>query len=135
MKLKGPSLLNKERRRLFTKYNIIPDGIHPSDFDKPKGGYGAIFPITRGLTKTMHATSVLKDVQNKEDKTIFQVKELLRKLLKLFMKKIASYHLELLCCEGCIVGPGIREKNKEFSKYIRIQEYVSNKLQNLSFSS
>jgi hypothetical protein len=57
MKLKGPTLLNKERRGLFTKYNIIADGIHISDFDKPKGGYGAIFPITRGLTKTIKRRS------------------------------------------------------------------------------
>jgi len=73
MKLKGPSVLNKEWRGLFTKYNIIANGIHISDFDKPKGGYGAFFPITRGLTKTMHATSALKDDQNKENKTICKV--------------------------------------------------------------
>jgi iron only hydrogenase large subunit-like protein len=88
------------------------------------------FPLLGALQKP------LKDDQNKEDKTIVvSGKKTFKKLIKAFYEKIARYHLEFLCCEGCIVGPGIREKNKEFSKYIRIQEYASKKLQNLSLSS
>ena len=38
-----------ELRELFDLYKIKPEETDPSDFDKPAGGRGAIFPVTRGL--------------------------------------------------------------------------------------
>jgi nitrogen-specific signal transduction histidine kinase len=45
--------------------------------------------------------------------------------------KIGSQHLELLCCEGCIMGPGMSKPDERYSKRTCISNYVKEKLNNL----
>jgi len=42
-----------------------------------------------------------------------------------------SQHLELLCCEGCIMGPGMSVGCKKFDGMSRISMYVQEKMKTL----
>jgi len=51
--------------------------------------------------------------------------------------QIAQEHLELLCCEGCIMGPGMSPypffsaSSRRYRKQASVSDYVINKLENL----
>ena len=44
---------------------------------------------------------------------------------------IRSQNLELLCCEGCIMGPGMLSRGNRFGKRTFISNYVKTKLNSL----
>ena len=48
---------------------------------------------------------------------------------------LKDQHLELLCCDGCVHGPGMSKRGDQFFKRKRISEYVKNKLEHLENSS
>jgi len=119
-----------ELRDLFKKHNINPESSSLSDFDGPHAGMGAIFPLSRGLLQTVNKTDNIV-----EGKIIVDSgKNKFREAIKEFEKGgLTDYNLELLCCQGCIMGPGMTEKNKHFFKRSQISKYVKNKLSQLNY--
>ncbi len=118
----------RELRTIFAMQNIKPEEVTLSEFDTPVGGMGSIFPISRGLLQTV---DIKEDVL--EEKVIVAdgrvnfhqaIKEFDADLLK-------SNHLELLCCEGCIMGVGMTNNGNRYSKSSLISKYVHNKLEAL----
>jgi iron only hydrogenase large subunit-like protein/nitrogen-specific signal transduction histidine kinase len=118
----------RELRTIFAMQNIKTGDAEPSDFDSPVGGMGSIFPISRGLLQTI---DIKEDVL--EEKVIVAdgrvnfhqaIKEFDSGLIK-------SSHLELLCCEGCIMGVGMSNNGQRYSKSSLISSYVHNKLAKL----
>lgn len=121
------ALTFSELRELFKKHEITPNNVEPSDFDGPESGMGAIFPLSRGLLQTVNKKDCIVDGSIIVDSG----KNHFREAIKEFENgEISDYNLELLCCKGCIMGPGMTEKNKYFYKRSQISKYVKNKLQN-----
>ncbi len=117
-----------ELRELFEKHGISQQGTEPSDFDPPKSGRGAIFPVSRGLLQTVKKTD---DIVEGEI-IVASGKQNFKEAIKEFEKgEIKTAHLETLCCNGCVLGPGMSEKNKLFFKRTQISKYVKRKLQEL----
>ncbi len=118
----------KELRQLFKTNNIQPDQVKPSEFDPPHAGKGAIFPVSRGLLQTVEKSEDICDgnIVVAEGKVNFQdaVSEFENGL-------IGKQHLELLCCQGCIMGPGMSIQGRKYSKRSNIANYVQEKLQKL----
>lgn len=114
-----------ELREMFLQSGIHPEKIEPSDFDPPVGGKGAIFPITRGLFLT---TNSQEDIP--EERTVIadgrvNFKEAIKEYEEGFIR---NKHLELLCCEGCIMGPGTSPGGKKYARSAAVGEYVREKL-------
>jgi iron only hydrogenase large subunit-like protein/nitrogen-specific signal transduction histidine kinase len=114
-----------ELREMFLQSGIYPDLTQPSDFDSPAGGKGAIFPITRGLFIT---TNSKEDIP--EERTVIadgrvNFKEAIKEYEEGFIR---NKHLELLCCEGCIMGPGTSPGGKKYARSAAVGEYVRVKL-------
>lgn len=120
----------KELRELFGKYNISPDHISPTDFDGPASAMGAVFPVTRGLSQNLKASDDIAEGKVIVDSGKHNFKEAIREYEK---GEISNYNLELLCCDGCIVGPGMSEKNKYFYKRSKISKYADEKLKRLDY--
>jgi len=117
-----------ELREMLLQSGIRPEITEPSDFDPPVGGKGAIFPITRGLFLT---TNSQEDIP--EEKTVIadgrvNFKEAVREFEEGFIR---NKHLELLCCEGCIMGPGTSPGGKKYARSAAVGEYVRQKLDKL----
>lgn len=124
------ALTFQEVRELFHKYNINPDDVEPANFDGPQSAYGSIFPISRGLTQTMRISDdlIFGNIITNSGRHSF--KEAIREFDE---GELSQYHLELLCCEGCILGPGMTVKNKHFFKRSRISRYAQEKLKHFDW--
>lgn len=113
-----------ELRSLMLRIGIDPRESEPGSFDPPVGGKGAVFPVSRGLLQTVSLPG--EELEHKvvvaEGRVDFQ--EAIKEYLS---GAIDSSHLELLCCEGCIMGPGTSRNGKKFARRTRIMDYVAEK--------
>ena len=117
-----------ELRKLFKQAGITPDNVEPSDFDGPKGNKAAIFPVTRGK---LHSVNKSDDICE-ENIIVASGRVNFREAIREFNEELnQSQHLELLCCEGCIMGPGMTEGGHPFTKTSNIRNYVREKLAHL----
>ncbi|MBN2862266.1 MAG: 4Fe-4S binding protein, partial [Bacteroidales bacterium] len=101
-----------ELRDLFVRKGISAEKSSPSEFDPPLGGRGAIFPVTRGLLQTANINddAITGNIIAAEGRIGFQ------EALKEFEAgQIKNQHIELLCCEGCIMGPGMSKTGKQYT--------------------
>lgn len=118
-----------ELRSIFEKMNITQKSVQPTEFDPPLGGKGAIFPVSRGLLQTAGITDdiLVGDIIVAEGRNDFQeaIKEFEDGLIK-------NQHLELLGCEGCIMGPGMSSGGKQYARRTLVNNYVHKKLYSLS---
>jgi two-component system NtrC family sensor kinase len=123
------SLTFSELRELFELKNITYENSVAQDFDPPHSRKGAIFPVSRGLLENLNqADSVIEgDTIVAEGKTKFL--EVINELEK---GNIPLKHLELLCCEGCIMGPGMSKNGKRLERRHKISNYAKSKLKNTS---
>jgi len=119
----------RELRKLFQEFGITEDKVEPVSFDEPSAGKGAIFPVSRGLLQTANKNDDLVEgnIMVADGRVNF------REAIKEFENGLMnSQHLELLCCEGCIMGPGMTYGCKKFDGMARISQYVQEKLRNLN---
>lgn len=114
-----------ELRELFDLMKINPAETEASDFDPPTGGRGAIFPVTRGLLQTANINddAITGNIIAAEGRIDFQgaLKEFEAGLIK-------NQHMELLCCEGCIMGPGLSKNGKQYNRRARVSTYSNAKM-------
>ena len=118
----------RELRKLFQEFDVNPGQVQATDFDEPAAGKGAIFPVSRGLLQTSNKNDDLVEgiIMVADGKSNF------REAIKEFENGLMhTQHLELLCCEGCIMGPGMNYGCKKFDGMARISQYVGEKLKNL----
>ncbi|MFH0843519.1 MAG: [Fe-Fe] hydrogenase large subunit C-terminal domain-containing protein [Bacteroidota bacterium] len=116
-----------ELRELFAAKSIYPVNSQPSEFDPPLGGRGAIFPVTRGLLQTANINddAITGNIIAAEGRIDFQ--EALKEFEAGLIKK---QHMELLCCEGCIMGPGLSRNGKQYNRRALVSSYASGKMEN-----
>ncbi len=114
-----------ELRELFDLFKITPEKSQPSDFDQPAGGRGAIFPVTRGLLQTANINddAITGNIIAAEGRIDFQgaLKEFEAGLIR-------NQHMELLACEGCIMGPGLSKNGKQYNRRALVSSYANQKM-------
>jgi iron only hydrogenase large subunit-like protein/nitrogen-specific signal transduction histidine kinase len=115
-----------ELREMLSEKGINPENTERVDFDPPVGGRGAIFPVARGLLQTARISdnAITGDIIAAEGRIDFQgaLKEFEAGLIR-------NQHMELLCCEGCIMGPGLSKNGKQYNRRSLVSSYASSKRQ------
>ncbi len=118
-----------ELREMLEESGIRPGTAEPSEFDPPLGGRGAIFPVTRGLLQTagVNDDAITGNIIAAEGRIGFQeaIKEYEQGM-------IGGQHLELLCCEGCIMGPGMSKGGKQYNRRALVSAYAQKKMSDLN---
>jgi iron only hydrogenase large subunit-like protein/nitrogen-specific signal transduction histidine kinase len=115
-----------ELREMFSRNRIKPDEDLARDFDPPFAGKGAIFPVSHGLLQNM---DVEADI-TKGDVVVAEGRINVKDALNEFAQgALNARHLELLCCEGCIMGPGMSDEGKKYLRRSCISNYVTQKLE------
>jgi len=121
-----------ELRDMLADRGISPDTSDPVEFDQPLGGRGAIFPVARGLLQTAKISdnAITGNIIAAEGRIDFQgaLKEFEAGLIK-------NQHMELLCCEGCIMGPGLSKNGKQYNRRSLVSSYANSKMQNIDSES
>ncbi len=117
-----------ELREMFELKDIHPSNTELSDFDQPHSGKGAIFPVSRGLFLTSNSREEIPEERTVIADGRINFKEAVKEFEEGYIR---NKHLELLCCEGCIMGPGTTPGGKKYARSALIGQYVRKKLQNL----
>lgn len=119
-----------ELRNMLKKAGITMNDVTPSDFDPPIAGKASIFPVTRGKLHSINKSDDICD----ENIIVASGRVHFREAIKEFDEELnKSQHLELLCCDGCIMGPGMTSNGKLFKKTTDIRNYVRNKLEHFNY--
>jgi iron only hydrogenase large subunit-like protein/nitrogen-specific signal transduction histidine kinase len=115
-----------ELRKLFSMHKIQPETTPPTPFDPPHGGRGAVFAISRGMIQT----GDLPDDAIQGNIVVAEGRANYPEALEEFEKGLLQgQHLEMLACDGCIMGPGNSDTEKPYSKRNNIRKYLHRKLE------
>ncbi len=110
----------QELREMFAKYGINGKNVKPSDFDQPVGGRGAIFPINRGMLQSVN----ISDNVLESNIIVAEGRINSHEAIKEFESGMVNAHLDLLACNGCIMGPGMSNNNKVYARQIKVSNYA-----------
>jgi two-component system NtrC family sensor kinase len=117
-----------ELRELFELKGIKPEDSVACEFDPPHAGKGSVFPISHGLLQNMDVEHDLTS----GDVIIAEGRINIKDAISEFAEgKLKARHLELLCCEGCIMGPGMSRHGNKYEKRASISAFVAEKLKKL----
>ncbi len=96
----------EELREMWRLAGVDPAAADPSELDPPRAGSGTIFPVSRGMLQAAGVPEdlTLGEVVSADGRSAFvdAVKELESGDLD-----GATRLLELLCCNGCVMGSGM----------------------------
>jgi signal transduction histidine kinase len=118
----------RELHELLRRQGVTPHETAASDFDPPGGGTGALYPISRGA---LQASGINEDLLTGEI-IATQGQHHVREAISEFADgNLSTKLLELLCCEGCIMGAGMTADLPLFIRRRCVQEYVCERLESL----
>ena len=117
-----------ELRDMFSQVGIGPDGVEPSEFDLPHGGSGALYPLTRGA---LQAADIQEDLMTGEVVSTQGRTHVVEAIREFASGDLGAKLLEVLCCEGCIMGAGITSELPLFNRRRQVREFVSHRMDQL----
>jgi len=117
-----------ELRQMFELKNIDSNIIDPPDFDPPFGGKGAIFPVSHGL---LHNMELSDDISENKIFVAQGGKNSIDVIEEYEKGGLDAKYLELLCCDGCIMGPGMSKNGKRFLRRNKVGKSTKEKLDKL----
>jgi len=114
-----------ELRDMFRSKRIRQTNVEKSEFDPPLAMRGTGFPISRGLIQALDIDQAHLDhsVIVAEGRVNFQ--EAIREYRS---GTIGNMHLELLCCDGCTMGPGTSRDGKKFLRRALVLNYMNHRM-------
>jgi nitrogen-specific signal transduction histidine kinase/iron only hydrogenase large subunit-like protein len=119
------SITFNELRDYFTQKGITAESIVPIPFDPPRAGKGSIFPVSRGLLQT---ANISEDILS-ENLIVASGHHNFREAIGVFESTLDNKpNLELLCCKGCIMGPGMSHGGKRYNRRMSVSNFVKQKL-------
>ncbi|MBN2374888.1 MAG: 4Fe-4S dicluster domain-containing protein [Sedimentisphaerales bacterium] len=118
-----------ELRQMFEQKHLDPKKVTPDDFDPPHAGLGALFPISRGLLQAADITEdlVAGEVVATDGKTNF-----VEAIREFESGALDARLLEVLACNGCIMGAGMTDDAPLFSRRSRVSRYVRKRMENFN---
>ncbi|HMM12184.1 MAG TPA: [Fe-Fe] hydrogenase large subunit C-terminal domain-containing protein [Bacteroidales bacterium] len=116
-----------ELREMLAIKGIGYEDCEIAGFDPPLAGKGSVFPISHGLLQNMDVAADL----TRGDVVVAEGRVNIKDAINEFAHGVLNArHLELLCCEGCIMGPGMSPKGNKYERRSQVSAYVSAKLEN-----
>jgi signal transduction histidine kinase/iron only hydrogenase large subunit-like protein len=117
-----------ELRELLEKNNITPDQVEPSEFDPPHPAKGTLFPIGRGM---LEAAELREDLVTNDVVAADGTKDFVQALKETDDGSLDAALLELLCCNGCIMGSGMTTHSSQFTRRNCVSKYARQRLKEL----
>jgi two-component system NtrC family sensor kinase len=113
-----------EIRKLFVQNKIFPDLQEKDEFDPPLAKSGALFPIGGGM---LQAADIKEDLMTGEVVSAEGLSEFTVAIKDFESGVLDAQLLEVLCCDGCIMGPGMTSTEPKFHRRSRVSKYVRNR--------
>lgn len=113
-----------ELRRMFSEKGVNEKNVEPGMFDPPVAGKGSVFPISGGMLQTVD----LEEDFIKGEIIVAEGRHDIIEVLKEFEEGyLEAKMFDLLCCNGCINGPGMSHKYQFFHKRKNISNFAKRK--------
>jgi two-component system NtrC family sensor kinase len=115
-----------ELRDMFDAKGIKAKNVTPGEFDGPQAGLGTIFPISRGLLQAAHIEEdlIAGEVVATDGRSNF-----VEAIEEFGSGDLDARLLEVLCCNGCIMGAGITSNFQLLTRRASVSSYVRKKMQ------
>lgn len=114
-----------ELRRMFAAAGVTPAGTEPRDFDPPRAGTGALFPLSRGMLAAAGIDDNLVEGRIVAAGGHGEFQEVIREFDS---ADLEVQLLEVLCCTGCAMGPGMTTQAPAWNRRQRISQHVQRAL-------
>ncbi len=114
-----------ELGEMFRHRAIKPESVQPSDFDPPHAGTGALFPISRGM---LQAAQLQEDLLKGDVVAADGRSEFVEAIKEFEGGDLSVRLLEVLCCNGCIMGPGSSSKAPLFGRRSQVSRYAKRRM-------
>jgi len=117
-----------ELRRMFEEKNLQNQDIPLSEFDPPLAGKGSVFPISGGMLQTVN----LEEDFISGEIVVAEGRQDITEVLKEFEEGYLEAKLfDLLCCNGCLNGPGMSNRSQFFYKRKSISNFAKKQFDRL----
>ncbi|MBN1291860.1 MAG: 4Fe-4S binding protein [Candidatus Latescibacteria bacterium] len=110
-----------ELRSMFSDADITPESVEPGDFDPPHAGLGSLFSISRGL---LQAANIPENLMAGDIVAADGRENFVDAIKEFESGDLDAGLLEVLCCNGCIMGPGISSGTPQFYRRSQVSRYV-----------
>lgn len=110
-----------EYDQLLEEHGITPHTATPCEFDPPRSGKGGLFPISRGM---LQAARIDEDLMTGDVVAADGRRDFIEAVKEFASRALDARLLEVLCCSGCIMGPGIGGDRPLFSRRSLVGRYV-----------
>jgi signal transduction histidine kinase/NAD-dependent dihydropyrimidine dehydrogenase PreA subunit len=110
-----------ELRQMLAEAGIRPEAVDPREFDPPWSGPGGLFPISRGL---LQAAGISEDLMNGEVIATDGRTNFVEAIQAVASSNLDVRLLEILCCNGCIMGAGMTTNAALFRRRSLVGRYV-----------
>ncbi len=120
-----------ELRSMLVQQNLNHEHFIAEPFDPPIGGKGAMLPISHGLLHNIE----LNDDLTQNQVLVAQGRTYFRDVLEEYENNhLEANYVELLCCDGCIMGPGMSPGVKRFHRRDLVGKATKLKLEQLDMN-
>jgi signal transduction histidine kinase len=110
-----------ELRMMLSAAGISPAGDLSDDFDPPQPGLGALFPISRGM---LQAANLVEDLLTTDVVAADGRPGFMQALNDFAAGALDAKLLEILCCNGCVMGSGMSVDTPLFRRRAAVSQYV-----------
>ncbi len=121
-----------ELRRMFVENHISEENTETFEFDEPLAGKGSVFPISGGMLQTVD----LEEDFLSGEVVVAEGRQDITEVLREFEEGYLEAKLfDLLCCNGCINGPGMSNTRQFFLKRKSISNFAKRQTDRLNKES
>lgn len=112
----------RELRHFLQRRRLSVEKVIPGDFDPPHGASGTIFPLAGGLLQSAALAGGLlsSDYLSAEGKHGFA--EAIKEMEE---NTVNPRLLDLLCCDGCVMGAGMSTGISLFARRVRVSDFAA----------
>lgn len=121
----------RELNYLFLKQGIDLETATPAQFDPPEAGLGELFPLSRGM---LQAADIKEDLLTAKVVSADGRTEFVAALKDFESGAIDARLLDVLACNGCIMGTGMTSKEPLFRRRSRVSSYVRHRFGQLNLN-
>jgi two-component system NtrC family sensor kinase len=125
------ALTFKEMKEIFNRFGVSDANSVDSYFDPPYPAKGVLYPIGRGL---LNASEFEDDILSGRFMSASGLENFTEALKNIEKGDIKSQFIDLLCCDGCIMGPGISKDNSKYSREEMVRLYSKDKYFNMKIN-
>ncbi|HOX23180.1 MAG TPA: [Fe-Fe] hydrogenase large subunit C-terminal domain-containing protein, partial [Elusimicrobiales bacterium] len=121
----------KELRQLFELAGITEDNALDAHFDPPHPAKGVLYPLGGGL---LNASEFDTDLMSGKFLAVEGLENMTEALSNFERGELDVNFLDILCCDGCLMGPGFTHPSSRYARQASLRRYAQKSYYNFKVS-